>query len=161
MDTTARRKVALLLAASAFAAGCSTLPAQAERDESFGPEWGTAQRHGSGAADDTPADLTASTVEEHETYDRLVLSFRGARPGYTVRYSDATTLLVTLRDVRDGRGGTETPRLRAVDEVRRAPSAAGMSRTSMILSEADLPFRVGLDVGVFYVDVAHPGAAPS
>lgn len=150
-----------LLAVPALAAGCTATRVEADDEKGFGPEWDVVQRYGSGAADEeAPARLVPFTVEEHQTYDRVVLAYDGSRPGYRVQYGDASeeTLVIALRGVRVDSGSRDAPRSPAISGIRQAPAVDGVSRTSVAVAEPGLPFRVGLGIGTFYVDIAHPGA---
>ncbi|SNY25632.1 hypothetical protein [Paractinoplanes atraurantiacus] len=150
--------------AATVTAGCTAPGAVREGDPVAGPEWNTSLRYGPGSAGDArPASLSAVTVQEHPLFDRLLFSYGGSRPGYRVSYrgADGRTLTVTLKDIHGDAGDGARAQLPAIREVRSADAADGVIRTSVTVAEAGLPFRVGLDVGSFYVDVAHPGAATS
>ena len=99
-------------------------------------------------------------------YDRVVFAFDGDRPGYRVAYEDRAAgpiLRVTITHVRSESEQRLTPEAEAVTEVIRHP-AQGLV-IDAVIEFADgganvcLPFRVGLDVGEFYVDVRHRAAA--
>jgi hypothetical protein len=114
--------------------------------------------------------LTGVSVEPHDAYDRVVFAFDGDRPGYRIAYEDrgdGPVLKVTISHVRESTEQRLSPKAEAVAEVIRHPSRGLAIDTVIELADGTagtrLPFRVGLDVGEFYVDVGHPqqfGARP-
>lgn len=146
---------ALAVTVLLLAGGCAR-----DGEDVNGPEWSTAIRYGAGAAG--PAELAGMAVEEHEAFDRLMITFVGKHAGYRVRYDDGDrNLVVTLRGMRDTGGWNTRPALAAITEVRRPPSSGGIVRADVVVSDGELPFRIGLSAGGFYIDVAHPGATSS
>lgn len=144
------------------AAGCG----ETGPDEPVGgPEWRTSPRTGIGAATSTEtAALAGVEAEQRAGFDRLTIRFDGPLPGYRVGYgsaagpADGKVLTIMLRHVQGA--GTRLLRssLPAIDQVRRVPSGDDAVRVTVTLSSgARLPFRVGISLGAFYVDVAHPG----
>jgi hypothetical protein len=153
----------------ALAGGCAVTATRptADDDAVSGPAWKTSARRGVGAATAAaPARLVGVAAEDHQRYDRIVFSFDGERPGYRVAYSPppgpgaGPRLRITLDRASSDRERRLTPRLPAVREVHQRPDAGRVVETivSVAASGADdrLPFRVGLSVGGFYVDIAHP-----
>ncbi len=150
----------VVLSASGLTAGC-TSPDHATAMRVSGPEWQTVLRSGTGVASaKAPAQLIDVFADEHPGFDRLVFRFDGNRPGYRVEYGDngGQRLTVILYATQDPAPGNLKPSLSAIHEVHRSPAADGGARTTVTVSAERLPFRVGLSVGVFYVDVAHTSA---
>jgi hypothetical protein len=121
-------------------------------------------RRSPGAATRTsPAALTGVSVQPYDSYDRVVFTFAGDRPGYRASYVTRATgpvLRVTIFHVQDPTGQRLTPEAEAVAEVVQHPADDLVIDTMIELADdtagARPPFRVGLDVGEFYVDVSHP-----
>ncbi|MCM4083867.1 hypothetical protein [Paractinoplanes hotanensis] len=153
--------VASVFAVVFVAAGCAW-PDRPPADEGVvGSEWQIVARSSPGAATATArAELTEIVLDERQDYDRLLVRFQGNRPGYRVAYrDDGRTLALTFRNARDS-AQRPTANLPAIQEVSPSSTENGATATVVTLSAARLPFRVGLSIGSFYVDVAHPGAVP-
>ena len=144
--------------AASLASGC-TLPERPPPDAGVaGPEWQTVVRYGRGVSSAiAQARLTDIAVVGNQGYDRLVVRFEGNRPGYRVAYDgdDPSTLTVTLHDARDS-AARPTADLPAIREVHPSSTEDGDVVAALKLSAAHLPFRVGLSIGTFYVDVVRP-----
>lgn len=145
-------------------AACGVAAAEPRPGETVdGPEWKSTLRMGVGAATTAdPALLRDVIAEEHGAYDRVIFTFEGERPGYRVGYdAHGDGLRIELTHARLDGERRETPRLAAVDEINVAPVAEGRVDTVVSLhtdAEHRLPFRIGLSIGAFYVDIAHPAA---
>ncbi|PRY20157.1 hypothetical protein CLV70_12538 [Pseudosporangium ferrugineum] len=157
---------AVLMPALVFGfAGCAASPERADEDVA-GPQWQLIPRRAPGAADAThPARLTGVRAEDQDGFDRLTFTYAGERPGYLVAYagSDAdgrTTLRVILEHVTGRTSRDLTPDLQAIRGVRQRPADDQTIETTVRVTDAGrgkgVPFRVGLSIGGFYVDVAHP-----
>lgn len=150
-----------VLAAVFVAAGCAW-PGRPPADEGVGgSEWQVVARFSPGAATATAqAELTEIVLDERQDYDRLLVRFQGDRPGYRVAYrDDGSTLAVTFRNARDS-APRPAANLPAIQKIGPSSIENGAVVTVVTLSATRLPFRVGLSIGSFYVDVAHPGAIP-
>lgn len=142
--------------------GCGAVPPPGS-DGVTGPEWRTEVRRSPGAATKTsPAVLTDVSIQAHDAYDRVVFSFDGDRPGYRIAYDQAgsTVLRVTITHIQDPTERRLEPETEAVAEVIQHAAHNQVIDTEVELAGVTAgtrpPFRVGLDVGKFYVDVAHP-----
>ena len=96
-------------------------------------------------------------------YDRVVFAFDGDRPGYRVAYDDRAgdeVLTVTISHVKGPREQRLTPHTEAVTEIVQHPDRNLVTEIVIELTDgaagARPVFRVGLDVGSFYVDIGHP-----
>jgi hypothetical protein len=157
--------VAILASGVTVAAtACSAALPPPASDDVSGPEWRTDVRRSPGAATQTsPAALTEVSVRSYDSYDRVVFAFAGDRPGYRVSYDRGAAgpvLRVTIVHAQDLTEQRLTPQAEAVAEVVQHPASDLVIDTVIELADATAgarpPFRVGLDVGVFYVDVSHP-----
>jgi hypothetical protein len=167
----ARRAVTRWTAVAALALGmavsvtaCHAAVPPPDSDDTAGPEWRTDVRRSPGAATRvSPAVLTGVSVEPHNAYDRVVFAFDGDRPGYRVAYedrADGPVLRVTINHVQEPTEQRLSPQAEVVAEVIRHPSDDLVIDAVIELADGTTdtrpPFRVGLDVGEFYVDVGHP-----
>ena len=155
----------VLLMVSASLAGCT--PAAGDDEAVTGAEWKTTVRRAVGAASAAdPSRLTGVTAEDHGGYDRIVFTFDGERPGYRAGYAGTggDQLSIVLSHTTSPAARQVSPELAVVAEVRHRPTADGTVDATVRLETGDavtrLPFRVGLAVGEFYVDVAHPDRVP-
>lgn len=156
------------LVLTALTAGCvAVAPRAAAVDDAVGgPEWKTSARRGVGAATASdPARLTGVAAEDHERYDRVTFTFEGRRPGYHVMYGRGAgpRLRIILDQVVSGTERRLTPRMPAVREVEQRLDAGSVTETVVTVVDSGtdpLPFRVGLSVGTFYVDIAHSSGKP-
>jgi hypothetical protein len=156
--------VVLALGVAVAASACRAAVPPPSSDEVAGPEWRTDVRRSPGAATRTsPAALTGVSVQPYHSYDRVVFTFAGDRPGYRVTYEERATglvLKVTIIHVQGPAGQRLVPEAEAVSEVIQ-PSAGDLIIDAVVKiadgAAADVrpPFRVGLDVGKFYVDIGH------
>lgn len=162
---TSRWAVVAVLALGVTA--CRAAGPSPSSDDVAGPAWRTEARRGPGAATQTsPAVLTCVSIQVHDAYDRVVFDFDGNRPGYWVAYEDRVGGLVlrVMIDHIDSRDGRRlTPEAEAVREVVQHPARDLVMDTVMGIAAgkagARQPFRVGLDVGEFYIDISHPDEA--
>ncbi|WP_212990816.1 hypothetical protein [Actinoplanes auranticolor] len=103
------------------------------------------------------------SIQPHDAYDRVVFAFDGDRPGYRVAYDDRAddeVLTVRFNHVEGPREQRLTPHTEAVTEIVQHPDRGLVTEIVIELTDgaADVRpvFRVGLDVGSFYVDIGHP-----
>jgi hypothetical protein len=156
----ARGGLLLVLVLIAGVAGCGGTG----RDETVdGPEWRTAVRGAVGAATRAaPARLTGMDVQERAGFDRIVIAFDGPLPGSRVSYTPAAAagyeLTIRLEHVRAAGPGAIDCGLPAIAAVHRAPPDNDRVLTRVTVAGGTrLPFRIGITLGSFYVDVAQPG----
>lgn len=160
--------------ASPTATGAPTTSTTAGRRRLL-PPIGVATESGDATAQ-RPARLVDVRVGRHQTFDRVVFEYRGGRPGYEVRYGEATEpgsgrpadipgdadLVMTFRNAhaRDYDGPTTLrPALPAITAVRFVGGFEGMT-TWGVGAPARLGFRV-LELSSpprLAIDVAHPRA---
>lgn len=147
-----------------FAVAVSECGRDSSSDFLTGRQWRVEPRYGHGSATAVePARLDGVAVEEHSGFDRVLFRFDGSLPGYRVahRAAEVPTLTIDLQHVVDGAARHLDPELPAIRQVDQSLSPAGTVHVAVRLAQdvaARLPFRVGLLVGAFYVDVAHPDA---
>ncbi|MEU8230459.1 hypothetical protein AB0C12_12770 [Actinoplanes sp. NPDC048967] len=108
------------------------------------------------------------SIEPHDAYDRVVFAYDGDRPGYRVAYDDRADdriLTVTINHVEGSREQRLTPQTEAVAAIIQHPDRGLVTDVVIELAgeaaDVRLAFRVGLDVGTFYVDISHPDQAAS
>lgn len=154
----------LTLGVAAPMSACHPAEQPSRGDDVAGPGWSTEVRRSPGAATQAvPAALTGLSIHDYDVYDRVVFDFDGGRPGYRVAYEDRagrSVLRVTITHIAGSADRRLAPEDEAVREVIQHPAQDLVIETVVELAagEADgrLPFRVGLDVGEFYVDISHP-----
>jgi hypothetical protein len=155
---------ALALGTAVSTTACHVVTPPPEPVDAAGPEWRTEVRRSPGSATpNSPAALTGVAMQSHDAYDRVTFSYDGDRPGYLVAYEDRAggpILRVTIDHVRDPTDQRLTPEAEVVAEVIQQASRDLVIDTVIELADASSgtrpPFRVGLDVGRFYVDIGHP-----
>lgn len=154
---------ALALGVAVSATACRTAAPPPDLEDVAGPEWRTEVRRSPGSATpNSPAALTGVSMQSHDAYDRVIFAFDGDRPGYLVAYEEragGTVLRVTIDHARDPTDQRLRPEAEVVAEVIQRRSRDLVIDTVIELADTTAgtrpPFRVGLDVGEFYVDIGH------